>query len=96
MAGKDSVERIFEVNGPEVELRGVARNVEVSKESTPQVVLRPLGTGVLHVDEDVGNDDAFLVIGTASPRADRSSVFVGWGGQFAQKHHRAATACPGD
>ena len=82
--GKDSVKGIFEVNGPEVELRGVARDLEVTAESTPRVELRPLGTGVLHVDEDAGNDEAFLVIATASPRADPILGFVGWGGQFAK------------
>ena len=81
---KDSIKGVFEVNGDEVELRGVARNLEVSAESTPRVELRPLGSGVLHLDEHVPNDDAFLVIGTSPPRADPVLGFVGWGGQFAK------------
>jgi hypothetical protein len=82
--GKDSLKGILEVNGAEVELRGVARDLEVTAESTPSVELRPLGTGVLHVDEQVGNDGVLLVISTAEPRADPILGFVGWGGPFAK------------
>ncbi len=82
--GENPIKGIFEVNGSQVELRGVARDVVVSEDSTPEITLRPLGSGVLHVDEQVGNDGAFLVIGTAPPRADPVLGFVGWGGEFSK------------
>jgi len=76
------VEGILEVNGKLIELHGVAENVEVPSDSATGLVLRPLGTGILRIDEDAPNDDVLLVVSTAPPRADPILRFIGWGGKF--------------
>ena len=76
------VKGILEVNGKEIELHGVAENVEVPSDSATQLVLRPLGTGALRIDEEAPNDDALMVVSTAPPRADPILRFVAWGGAF--------------
>ncbi len=75
---------IFEVNGKEVELRGVAEHVKVSPETSLNVVIRPLGAGVLQINEDAPNDETLLVISTSPTRADPILGFAGWGGAFMQ------------
>lgn len=77
-----SIKGPLEVNGQLLELRGVAENLKVSPDSTPEVVIRPLGTGVLRLDEKVPNDGTLLAISTEPPRADPILGFVSWGGPF--------------
>jgi hypothetical protein len=75
---------IFEKNGKEIELHGIAEHVNVSADSSPNVVLRPLGTGILQVNEDAPNDETLLVVSTSPTRADPILGFAGWGGVFMQ------------
>jgi C-terminal processing protease CtpA/Prc len=75
---------IFEKNGKEIELHGIAEHVKVSSDSSPNIVLRPLGTGILQIDQDVPNDEVLLVISTSPTRADPILGFAGWGGAFMQ------------
>lgn len=75
---------IFEKNGKEIVLHGIAEHVKVSADSSPDVVLRPLGTGILMIDQDVPNDEVLLVISTSPTRADPILGFAGWSGAFMQ------------
>jgi hypothetical protein len=74
----------FEKNGKEVEIHGIAEHVKVSAGSSPNIILRPLGTGVLQIDQDVPNDEVLLVVSTSPTRADPILGFTGWGGAFMQ------------
>lgn len=74
----------FEKNGKEVEIHGIAEHVKVSAGSSPNIILRPLGTGVLQIDQDVPNDEVLLVISKSPTRADPILGFTGWGGAFMQ------------
>jgi C-terminal processing protease CtpA/Prc len=73
---------LFEINRKEIQLHGIAEHIRVCSEISPDVVLRPLGTGVLQVDEDMPNDETLLVISTSPTRADPILGFAGWGGPF--------------
>jgi len=73
---------VFEINGKEIQLHGIAEHIRVSSEISPDIVLRPLGTGVLRIDEDMPNDETLLVISTSPTRADPILGFAGWGGPF--------------
>jgi len=78
----DKFKGIFEVNGKQIQLHGVAEHVQVSPEIPPNIVIRPLGTGVLQIDEDMPNDATLLVISTKPTEADPILGFAGWGGAF--------------
>jgi hypothetical protein len=82
--GAEKFKGVFEVNGKEVELHGVAEHVKVSPETTLNVVIRPLGTGVLQINEDAPNNETLIVISTSPTRADPILGFTGWGGAFIQ------------
>jgi hypothetical protein len=82
--GADKIKSVFERNGKEIELWGVAGHVRVSAGSSSNVELRPLGTGVLRIDENMPNDETLLVISTSATRADPILGFAGWGGAFMQ------------
>ncbi len=75
---------IFEKNGKEIELHGIAERIRVSAKTSPDIVLRPLGTGILQIDQDVPNDETLLVISTQPTRTDPILGFAGWGGAFMQ------------
>ena len=75
---------ILETNGKEIVLHGIAEHVKVSADSSPDVVLHPLGTGILQVNEDAPNDETLLVVSTSPTRADPILGFTGWGGAFMQ------------
>jgi len=79
------IKSLLEVNGETIELHGVAESVQVPSPAALEVVLRPLGTGVLKLDEKMPNDETLLVISTAPPRADPVLGFVGWGGGLMSK-----------
>ncbi len=81
----ESVESLLEVNGTEVVLHGIAENIEATPDSSPEITIRPLGTGTLQLDQQIGNDETLLVVSTAPPRADPILGFLGWGGPFLQK-----------
>jgi len=75
---------IFEKNGKEIRLHGIAEHVKASAGLSPNIVFRPLGTGILQIDQDVPNDETLLVISTQPTRADPILGFAGWGGAFMQ------------
>ena len=74
----------FEVNGGVVDLRGVAANIEVQAGQRSDALLKPLGSGVLHLDLDVSNSWSVLVLSLKPSRADPVLGFAGWTGSFAQ------------
>ena len=82
--GVEEIKSIFERNGGEIQLCGVAEHIEVFLEAVSSVVLRPLGTGVLQINEDAPNDETLLVLSTSPTRADPILGFTGWGGAFMQ------------
>jgi len=81
----DEVKALLEVNGKQIELHGVVDNVRVPSAEAEDVLLRPLGTGTLVIDQEVGNDETLLVVSTAPTRADPILGFAGWGGPFLQR-----------
>jgi hypothetical protein len=76
------VEKVFEVIGSEVILHGTAEHVVVPSEKAEQLVIEPLGTGVLMLDEDFPNDDSLFVVSTAPPAGDAILRFASWEGDF--------------
>ena len=51
-----------QANGETLHLHGIAEHVKVSAEETPEVAIRPLGIGVLRIDEGVSNDWTVLAL----------------------------------
>lgn len=82
--GTEEFKSVFEKNSKEIQLCGVAEHIRVSSGTPPNIVLRPLGTGVLQINEDAPNDETLLVISTSPTRADPILGFAGWGGAFMQ------------
>jgi len=82
--GTKEFKGVLEKNGEEIELHGIAEHVRVSAENSPNIVLRPLGAGVLQINEDAPNDETLLVISSSPTRADPILGFTGWGGAFMQ------------
>lgn len=82
--GTKEFKGVLEKNSEEIELHGIAEHVRVSAENSPDIVLRPLGTGVLQINEDAPNDETLLVISSSPTRADPILGFAGWGGAFMQ------------
>lgn len=74
----------LEVNGTQIRLHGIAENVCVSPVSSPDIVLRPLGTGRLQIDADLPNNATLLVVSTHPTQADPILGFAGWIGGFLQ------------
>ena len=77
-------ERLTTISKNEVQLRGVANHIKVSPASSSKVVIRPLGTGVLRLDDNINKPGVIVAISKAAPRADPMLGFVAWGGPFAQ------------
>ena len=82
--GVQEIKSVFERNSTEIQLHGVAGYIRVSAGNVSHIELRPLGTGVLCLDEKAPNDETLLVISTSPTRADPILGFVGWGGAFMQ------------
>jgi len=82
--GVEEIKSIFERNGGVIQLCGVTDRIDVSPEAVSDVVLRPLGTGILQINEDAPNDETLLVLSTSPTRADPILGFAGWGGAFMQ------------
>ena len=79
------VTKVFEKNGTEIILRGVADDIRVPSKEASNVVIKPLGTGAVHLDEDFPNSDALLVVSTRPLSADPVLGFVSWQGPFLRK-----------
>ena len=82
--GKEAVEQIFEVNGEEIVLHGVADNLVVPSEEAKTVLLKPLGTAVVSLDEEFPNNAGLLVISTKPLTTDPVLAFASWKGPFLQ------------
>ncbi len=78
----DSVKSLLDVNGEEIALFGVADNIRLTTGSVVTMRISPSGNGILRIDEDAPNDDIYMVISTAPPRADPILGFAAWGGEF--------------
>ena len=82
--GTKEFKGVLEKNSEEIELHGIAEYIRVSAENSPNIVLCPLGTGVLQINEDAPNDETLLVISGSPTHADPILGFAGWGGAFMQ------------
>ncbi len=71
----------LEVNGLIVHLRGTVE-VSVLEEGETLAMIRPLGDETFVYNRGTSNDDWYLVMSRAAPRADPVLMFVGWGGPF--------------
>lgn len=81
---KPSVQNVFEVNGEEIVLCGVADDIIVPSEAAQQVRLKPSGEASLTLDEEFPNNDSLLLISTQAPAADPVLAFYCWQGPFIQ------------
>jgi hypothetical protein len=72
----------FEVNGEVIELHGVARSISVPSEAAEKVVIKPLGTGVVQIDQKSGNSSGILMLSTAEPLGDPVLGFTGLGDKY--------------
>ena len=73
---------VFEVHGTVIQLFGWADHIRVPSTEAERVVLTPKGDGVLHLDQDVGNNETLLLLSTEPPAADPILGFVGLGDGF--------------
>jgi len=80
----ESIKGLLEVNSQIIQLHGVAEHIEVLPASLSKVLISPLGTGVLQIDEEMPNDETLLIVSTAPTRADPILGFAGWSGAFMQ------------
>ncbi len=72
----------MELQGEEIRLFGTADHVRLPSAESEKVVLRPAGDGVLRFDQEVGNNETFLLLSTKPPAADPILGFAALGGQF--------------
>lgn len=79
---KSEVVDPFDKNGEEVLLHGILNSIEVDSNDIEQLEVRPLGTGILVLDEDLSG--ILMVISTEPVRADPILWFAGWTGPFLQ------------
>jgi hypothetical protein len=70
---------LLDVMAKKVRLCGIADDVTVTDDASPEVVLRPLGTGTLRIDDNLSRDGVLVAISTAPPRGDPALGFAGWG-----------------
>jgi len=75
---------VLDVTARRVHLCGIADDLKVTDDLSPKVVLRPLGTGTLRIDDNLSRDGVLVAISMAPTRADPALGFAGWGGAFAR------------
>ena len=81
---KNGVTKVFEENGSEIVLRGVADDIQVPSEEAEKIVIKPLGDCRVTLDEDFPNSDALLVVSTQPLAYDPILGFASWRGSFLQ------------
>lgn len=74
---------LWDVRTREIELLGSARAV-VDAEEGANVMLRPIGEALLHIDCRAGNNETLLMVSTQPAIADPVLGFTGWFGPFLQ------------
>jgi C-terminal processing protease CtpA/Prc len=80
----------LDVNGSQIQLHGTAENIILANGSAKdgrvsEVTIRPIGTGILRIEqENVGNDETLLVVSKSPPSADPVLGFAGWTGPMLQ------------
>jgi hypothetical protein len=65
-----------------VELHGAAENVEVPSPSATNVLILPVGKGVITFDQDFPNDGGYLLLSTRPVSGDAILGFLGWNNDF--------------
>jgi carboxyl-terminal processing protease len=80
----DSIKGILEKNGQTIELNGIDDNIQAKAGNTSNVIINPVGTGVLRFNQNIPNDDTLLAISSKPTCADPVLGFAGWGGPFIQ------------
>ena len=78
---KPSVQNIFDTNGKEITLHGIATEISVPSKD---VEIVPMGTASVTIDEKFPNDGGLLVISTQPLSADPVLGLVSWQGSFLQ------------
>jgi hypothetical protein len=74
-----------------VELHGVAENVEVPSASATNVLIQPLGKGVITFDQNFPNDGGYLLLSTRPVSGDAILGFLGWNKDFVS--HLVGVGC---
>ncbi|HYE01685.1 MAG TPA: carboxypeptidase-like regulatory domain-containing protein [Phycisphaerales bacterium] len=92
-APRAPVAGLLEVNGTVIVLRGTA-TVNVTPGATASATLRPLGDGVIMIEDLAGNDETLLVVSALPPSADPILGFAGWAGPF-MRNMLGANRMPG-
>ncbi len=70
------------VNGKEIELLGWKEHIQAASHQVDPLVLKTKGTGSFHVDLNVPNNDAYLLVSTHAPLGDPILLYCGWGSDF--------------
>jgi hypothetical protein len=81
---KPSVQNIFDTNGKEITLHGIATEISVPSKDAKGVEITPMGTATVTIDEKFPNDGGLLVISTQLSSIDPVLGLVSWQGSFLQ------------
>ena len=81
---KPSVQNIFDTNGKEITLHGIATEISVPSKDAKGIEITPLGTASVAIDEKFPNDGSLLVISTQPSSIDPVLGPVSWQGPFLQ------------
>jgi hypothetical protein len=68
--------------GDSVELHGVAENVQVPSPAATNILILPLGNGVITFDQNFPNDGGYLLFSTRPVSGDAILGFLGWNDDF--------------
>lgn len=81
---KPSVQNIFDTNGKEITLHGIATEITVPSKDARDVEIVPMGTASVTIDEKLPNDGGLLVVSTQPTSIDPVLGPVSWQGSFLQ------------
>jgi len=81
---KPSVQNIFDTNGKEITLHGIATEIKVPSKNAKDVEIVPMGTASVTIDEKFPNDGGLLVVSTQPSSIDPVLGPVSWQGSFLQ------------
>ncbi len=78
----EPADELLAVRGRTVAVHGCVDGVDLPPSAAVTHILRPLGTGALHIDQKAPNDETLLLVSTQPPCADPALGFWSWGPDF--------------